>query len=190
MTPLNRAVALPQVHQVAVRVAQDLHLDVLRSRDVFLEKHVGASERALGLALGFRQLLPDLASFQDLRRNLSPVSEVARSVVSFFVLMIDHRLHDFDMFFPLPHARLVHCDRDQPSAESRLRAKLPNMLERFQHRFLSHVLGVRLVAQNCKCGRIHAPFVGPNQLIKKLVFAVSDAPDQHFFIELLDWILQ
>jgi hypothetical protein len=30
MPPLHRAVALPKVHEVPVRVAEDLHLDVLR----------------------------------------------------------------------------------------------------------------------------------------------------------------
>ena len=32
MAALHRAVALPEVHEVAVRVAEDLHLDVLRAR--------------------------------------------------------------------------------------------------------------------------------------------------------------
>ena len=31
MAPLHRAVALPQMHEVAVRIAEDLHLDVLRA---------------------------------------------------------------------------------------------------------------------------------------------------------------
>jgi transposase-like protein len=41
------------VQDVAVFVAEDLHLDVLRARDVFLEKHRGISERPLRLALRF-----------------------------------------------------------------------------------------------------------------------------------------
>ena len=39
-------------------------------------------------------------------------------------------------------------------------------------------------------GVTFAPFVRSNQLIKKVVLAVPDAPDQHLFIEPLSWILQ
>ena len=53
---LDRAVALPEVHEVAVRVAEDLHLDVLGARDVALEEHVGPAERGAGLALRLLEL--------------------------------------------------------------------------------------------------------------------------------------
>ena len=42
---LHRAVALPQVHEVAVRVAEDLHFDVLGRGDVALEEDFGPAER-------------------------------------------------------------------------------------------------------------------------------------------------
>ena len=64
------------------------------------------------------------------------------------------------------------------------------MFEGFQDRLLSYVLGIGFVTQNGKCGRVHAPFVGSNQLVEKLMLAVADAPDQHFFVEPIGWILQ
>ena len=50
--PLDRAVALVEVDQMAVRVAQQLHLDVLGAADELLEEDVGAAEGGLGLAAG------------------------------------------------------------------------------------------------------------------------------------------
>ena len=59
MAALDRAVALPEVHEIAVRVAEDLHLDVLGARDVALEEHVGPAERRRRFALRLCQ--PGLA---------------------------------------------------------------------------------------------------------------------------------
>ena len=53
---LHRTVAFPQVDEVAVRVAEDLHLDVLGAGDVALEEHLGAAERGASLALRLGQL--------------------------------------------------------------------------------------------------------------------------------------
>jgi hypothetical protein len=50
---LHGAVALVQVDDVAVLVAEDLHLDVLRARDVLFEEDRGIAEGAAGLALRF-----------------------------------------------------------------------------------------------------------------------------------------
>jgi hypothetical protein len=50
VAPLDRAVPLVEVDQVAVRVAEDLHLDVLGVLDVSLEEHRGVPERRPGLA--------------------------------------------------------------------------------------------------------------------------------------------
>ena len=60
VAPLDRAVALPEMHEVAVRVAEDLHLDVLRVGNVALEKHLGAPKRRGRLALGVRQARQEL----------------------------------------------------------------------------------------------------------------------------------
>src|SRR5690606_24624907 len=49
---LDGAVALPQVHEVAVAVAEDLDLDVLGAVDVAFEEDLGAAEGAGGFALG------------------------------------------------------------------------------------------------------------------------------------------
>ena len=52
MPPLDRAVALAEVHDVAVRVGEDLHLDVARILEVLLDVDVGVREEALALARG------------------------------------------------------------------------------------------------------------------------------------------
>ena len=49
---LDRAVALEQVHQVAVAVAEDLHLHVAGAAHQLLEVHLVLAEGALGLAAG------------------------------------------------------------------------------------------------------------------------------------------
>ena len=49
---LHRAVALEQVHGLAGRVGEDLHLDVTGPHDGLLEEHRGVAERAVGLAHG------------------------------------------------------------------------------------------------------------------------------------------
>src|SRR3982751_5853833 len=47
MATLNRALALVQVHDRALRVAKDLHLDVARGLEVALDVDVAAGEGAL-----------------------------------------------------------------------------------------------------------------------------------------------
>ena len=51
VAPLQRAVALEQVHDVAVGVAEHLHLDVPGPDDHLLEQHAGIPERRFRLAL-------------------------------------------------------------------------------------------------------------------------------------------
>ena len=51
MPALNRALALAEVHDVAVMVADDLELDVARVLEVFLDVDVAVAERGLGLSL-------------------------------------------------------------------------------------------------------------------------------------------
>ena len=50
--PLDRAVPLEQVDEVAVPVAEELDLDVLGLADELFEEDVGAAEGGLGLATG------------------------------------------------------------------------------------------------------------------------------------------
>ena len=52
VAPLRRAVAVAHVDAVAVRVAEDLQLDVARSGEVALHVALGAPEVGLRLALG------------------------------------------------------------------------------------------------------------------------------------------
>jgi hypothetical protein len=57
---LDRAVALPQVHEVAVRVAEDLHLDVLGAGDVALDEHLARGRRRRRPRAGFLELAGEL----------------------------------------------------------------------------------------------------------------------------------
>jgi hypothetical protein len=50
--PLQRAFALPERKQIAVAVADDLHLDVARVLHELFDQHAVVAERRLGLALG------------------------------------------------------------------------------------------------------------------------------------------
>ena len=50
VAPLQRAVALEEMDDVAVLVAEHLHFDVARRDDVFLDQHARIAERRLGLA--------------------------------------------------------------------------------------------------------------------------------------------
>ena len=57
MPPLHRAIALVQVQQVAVLVAEDLHFDVPRARQILLQKDGVIAERRCRFALRlFEQL--------------------------------------------------------------------------------------------------------------------------------------
>ncbi len=57
MAALHRAVALEQVHHVAVAVAEHLDLDVARALDILLHQHVCVAERRLRLTLAAGQRL-------------------------------------------------------------------------------------------------------------------------------------
>ena len=64
--PLDRALALAEVHHVAVMVAEHLDLDVARRLDVLLDVDVADAERGLGLALrGLERLAPAPAPTDD-----------------------------------------------------------------------------------------------------------------------------
>ena len=55
MTPLNRAVALVQMQDVSVLVAEDLNFDMLGAADIALEKHGLVAERRAGFLARFLQ---------------------------------------------------------------------------------------------------------------------------------------
>ena len=52
MAALQRAIALPEVDDVAVAVGQDLHFDVARLLDVFFEVDAAVLEGVLRLLAG------------------------------------------------------------------------------------------------------------------------------------------
>ena len=137
-----------------------------------------------------RQLVANFFPLQSLGRNLPPVGEVPRDVVSLYALAVNDRLHQVGVFFPSPHTRLIDGDLDQPGAEARLPTELANVLESFQHRFLSHIFRVGLIAQNGECRAVDAPFVGPNQLVENLMLTILNVPDQQVFTGLRGWLVQ
>ena len=55
MPPLHRAIALEQMHQIAVLVAQQLHFDVPRPPNVLFQEHIAAAEGRRRFALGLFQ---------------------------------------------------------------------------------------------------------------------------------------
>ena len=65
---------------------------------------------------------------------------------------------------PLPHAGFVYRDLDQPGAEFRFTAKLPQVGKGLQDGFLRHVLRIGVIAQQGQRGRVNPAFVGFNQL--------------------------
>ena len=54
MPTLQRAVALEEMHDVAVRVREHLDLDMARRGDILLDQHAVVAERGLRLALARR----------------------------------------------------------------------------------------------------------------------------------------
>src|SRR5690606_6782500 len=65
MAPLNRALTLAEVDDVAVMVAENLDLDVTRILDVLLDVDVAVAERGLGVALRRLERLGEIRSRAD-----------------------------------------------------------------------------------------------------------------------------
>src|SRR5687767_9293227 len=65
MPPLDGAVALVQVDDVPAAIAEHLHFDVLRPRDVLLEKHRRVAERSTGLTLRLVQQVLEVGCALD-----------------------------------------------------------------------------------------------------------------------------
>ena len=51
MASLQRTITLEEVHDIAVRVPEDLNFDMARILDIAFKQHCGIAERGLGLAL-------------------------------------------------------------------------------------------------------------------------------------------
>src|SRR6266705_2296862 len=79
----------------------------------------------------FQKLFPNLVSFGSFRRNLAPIGEIAGCVVAFFVRVVNDRLYHIRAISSEPHPSFVHRDLNQPGAEPRFGAKLPDMLNAF-----------------------------------------------------------
>src|SRR3989440_9033827 len=67
MTPLDRALALVQVDDAALRVAEDLDLDVAGRLEIALDVDLGAAEGALRAPAGGRERASELAGARHLR---------------------------------------------------------------------------------------------------------------------------
>ena len=65
MAALDRALALAEMHDGAVMIAEDLELDVARPLDVLLDVDVADAERRLRLALRRLERLAELAGLAD-----------------------------------------------------------------------------------------------------------------------------
>ena len=65
IAPLHRAVALVQMHQIAMRIAQDLHLDVTRATHELLQVQLIVAEGCFGLASRHRQQFGELGIALD-----------------------------------------------------------------------------------------------------------------------------
>jgi hypothetical protein len=64
---LHRTVALPEVDQIALHIAEDLHLDVLGAWNIALEEYIGLAESRRGLAPGFGHFVLEI--FRPLDRT-------------------------------------------------------------------------------------------------------------------------
>src|SRR5439155_19714361 len=60
MPPLHGAVALPEMDEIAVCIAKDLHFNVLGIGNIALDENVGLAEGGAGFALGFFELAEQL----------------------------------------------------------------------------------------------------------------------------------
>src|SRR6266478_3264125 len=74
MTTLDRAVALTEVDDIAVRVGEHLHLDVTRIDDQLLDVDVGAREVRLPLALRRHERSLGSLRLMDLLHPLAPTA--------------------------------------------------------------------------------------------------------------------
>jgi hypothetical protein len=74
---LHRAVALAQVHHMALGVGEHLDLDVARARDIALDQHVVVAEAGQGLALAAGQRGVEVLGRSTRRMPLPPPPALA-----------------------------------------------------------------------------------------------------------------
>jgi hypothetical protein len=74
---LHRAVALEQIHVVAVGVAEHLDLDVARAGEVFLDQHVVGAEAGRRLALARGQRVEEVGALLDQAHALAAAAGAA-----------------------------------------------------------------------------------------------------------------
>ena len=74
MAALQRTIAFEQMHDVAVIVAKDLHFDMARLLDEFLNQHPLIAECRERLALGGGQRLAEILGPVDLAHTLAPTA--------------------------------------------------------------------------------------------------------------------
>src|SRR2546421_9653692 len=74
MTPLDRALALVQVDDAALRVAEDLDLDVAGRLEIALDVDLGAAEGALRAPAGGRGRASELARARHPRPTAAPAA--------------------------------------------------------------------------------------------------------------------
>ena len=128
VAPLDRAVALVEVVDVAVAVAQDLHLDMARAGDELLEIAFAVAERGLRLAPSFQHLLLELVLGRD-RAHAPPAAAPGRlehqRIANLGGLLAD-RVHIVAQNVRRRHDRNARRDGHLPRAG--LVAELPHRL--------------------------------------------------------------
>ena len=75
MPTLHRAIALMQMHRVAVMIAEHLHFDVLCAGDILFQKHRPVSKRPLRLALRFVEQRVEVARLVHHAHSASAAAE-------------------------------------------------------------------------------------------------------------------
>src|SRR5437660_4973982 len=111
---------------------------------VHVPKHKNISIYFAEFSKGLSEVLSNFLSLQSLGRNLPPIGEVTWRVAPLFILVAtSDRFHHVGVMPSSPHTSLVHRNLNQPSAEPRLSAELPDVFQCFQNGLLCDILSVR-----------------------------------------------
>src|SRR5207249_2965516 len=115
MPPLNRAIALAEGDDAALRVAKDLNLDVARMLEVLLDVHIGRAKGALRLASS-RIERPFHVGFAGADAHAAP-SPTRRCLENH---RIADRLRNLDSLFVGPHRTIASGQDGNADALRRL----------------------------------------------------------------------